>query len=54
MRSPTSPGHTPIPIICELLGTRREDWNLFSDWADDVFKVFDWNVVNDEADIVRA
>ncbi len=44
----------PIPIICELLGTRREDWNLFSDWADDVFKVCDWNVVNDDADIVRA
>jgi cytochrome P450 len=40
----------PIPIICELLGTRREDWNLFSDWEDDVFKVSDWNVVNDEAD----
>lgn len=44
----------PIPIICELLGTRREDWNLLSDWADDVFKVFAWNLVNDEADIVRA
>jgi cytochrome P450 len=44
----------PIPIICALLGTPREDWHLFSAWADDIFKVFDWNVVNDEADIMRA
>ncbi|NVN51810.1 cytochrome P450 [Mycolicibacterium hippocampi] len=44
----------PIPIICELLGTRREDWNLFSEWADDIFKVFDWNVAEDGPDIVRA
>ncbi len=44
----------PIPIICALLGTPREDWHLFSAWADDIFKVFDWNVVNDAPDIVRA
>ena len=44
----------PIPIICALLGTPREDWHLFSTWADDIFKVFDWNVVNDAPDIVRA
>jgi len=44
----------PIPIICALLGTPREDWHLFSAWADDIFKVFDWNVVNDEPDIMRA
>ncbi|MFI5511608.1 cytochrome P450 [Mycobacterium sp. NPDC051804] len=44
----------PIPIICAMLGTPSEDWHLFSDWADDVFKVFDWNVVNDEAVIVAA
>jgi cytochrome P450 len=44
----------PIPIICALLGTPREDWHLFSAWADDIFKVFDWNVVNDEPDILRA
>jgi cytochrome P450 len=44
----------PIPIICAMLGTPAADWHLFSDWADDVFKIFDWNVVNDEADIVRA
>jgi cytochrome P450 len=44
----------PIPIICALLGTGRQDWNLFSAWADDVFKVFEWNVVNDAPVIVRA
>ncbi len=44
----------PIPIICAMLGTPPEDWHLFSDWADDIFKIFDWNVVNDEPDILRA
>ena len=44
----------PVPVICELLGTPREDWNLLSTWADDVFKLFDWNLAEDEADIVRA
>ncbi|WP_460356790.1 cytochrome P450 [Mycobacterium sp. ZZG] len=46
--------HYPIPVICELLGTRRQDWNLLSAWADDIFKVFDWNVVEDGPVIVRA
>ncbi|MHA0287447.1 cytochrome P450 [Mycobacterium sp. C3-094] len=44
----------PVPIICALLGTPREDWHLFSRWADDVFKLFDWNVSTDAPDIVRA
>ncbi|MDT5016899.1 MAG: hypothetical protein QOD39_3059 [Mycobacterium sp.] len=44
----------PIPTICAMLGTPPEDWHLFSAWADDIFKVFDWNVVNDEPDILRA
>ena len=44
----------PIPIICAMLGTPSGDWHLFSDWADDVFKIFEWNIVNDEADILRA
>jgi cytochrome P450 len=44
----------PIPIICEMLGTPPSDWHLFSDWADDIFKIFDWNVVDDEPDILRA
>ncbi|MBX7431692.1 cytochrome P450 [Mycobacterium sp. Y57] len=44
----------PIPIICELLGTGRQDWHRFSAWSDDIFKIFDWNVVDDEATIVAA
>ncbi len=30
----------PIPIICELLGAPREDWKLFSRWAEDVLRIF--------------
>ena len=37
----------PIPIICGLLGAPRQDWQLFSAWADDIFKLFNWNVAND-------
>ncbi|MET0758554.1 MAG: cytochrome P450 [Mycobacterium sp.] len=44
----------PIPIICALLGVRRQHWQLLSDWADDIFKIFTWNVVNDAPDILRA
>ncbi len=44
----------PIPIICAMLGTPSEDWHLFSDWADDIFKIFDWNAAKDEPDILRA
>jgi len=44
----------PIPIICGLLGAPRQDWQLFSDWAEDIFKIFAWNVVNDEPVIMAA
>jgi cytochrome P450 len=44
----------PIPIICALLGAPRADWQLFSDWTDDIFKVFSWNLVNDAPAILRA
>lgn len=44
----------PIPIICALLGAPHEDWQLFSAWADDIFKIFSWNVANDAPDILRA
>ena len=44
----------PIPIICALLGMPRQDWQRLSAWADDIFKIFEWNVVNDEPVIVRA
>lgn len=44
----------PIPIICALLGAPREDWQLFSGWTDDIFKIFSWNLADDGPDILRA
>jgi cytochrome P450 len=44
----------PIPIICALLGAPSEDWELFSAWTDDIFKVFDWNVAEHERAILAA
>ncbi len=44
----------PIAVICELLGTPREDWVRFSDWTDEIFKIFQFNAVNDGPDILRA
>lgn len=42
----------PIPIICELLGAPREDWQLFSRWAQDVLRIFN-STANDEVDIIK-
>src|SRR4051794_21878874 len=44
----------PTPIICALLGAPREDWNLFSNWTDEIKKLFDWNLVNDGPAILAA
>jgi cytochrome P450 len=44
----------PTPIICALLGAPREDWQLFSDWTDDIKKLFDWNIANDTPAILAA
>jgi cytochrome P450 len=44
----------PIPIICALLGAPSEDWELFSNWTDDIFKAFDWNVAEHEQAILAA
>ena len=43
----------PIPIICELLGAPREDWQLFSRLAEDVLRIFNGNVL-EELDIIKA
>jgi cytochrome P450 len=44
----------PIPIICELLGAPRSDWELFSRWAGDILRVFDNNLKNDLPFIIAA
>jgi cytochrome P450 len=46
--------HYPIPVICALLGAPHHDWPLFSDWAEDFSKVFEWNVAQDTPDILAA
>jgi len=44
----------PIPIICELLGAPKEDWKLFSQWATDIFRIFNQDLAADLPAIERA
>lgn len=44
----------PIPIICELFGAPKEDWKLFSDWATDIFRIFNGNLAEDKELILTA
>ena len=44
----------PIPIICELFGAPKEDLQLFSDWATDIFRIFNGNLQEDMPTIIRA
>ncbi|OBI73349.1 cytochrome P450 [Mycobacterium sp. E740] len=44
----------PVPVIAELLGAPREDSKLFSEWADDFFKLFQWNAAEHEAVVLQA
>ena len=46
----------PIPIICALLGAPREDWQQFSLWAEDIFKIvsFDTNLAEEQDVVLRA
>ena len=44
----------PIPIICELFGAPKEDWKLFSDWATNIFRIFNGNLQNDMPLIIKA
>ena len=44
----------PIPVICEVLGAPATDWRRFSDWATDVFKIFNGNLDEDLPAIERA
>ena len=45
--------HYPIPIICELLGAPKSDWQFFSRVAEDVLRIFDANSAN-EIDLILA
>jgi len=44
----------PIPIICELFGAPKEDLQLFSDWATDIFRIFNGNLAEDKHLIIQA
>ncbi len=44
----------PIPVICALFGAPRTDWRMISDWTDDIFKMFWWDVAAHEAEILTA
>lgn len=44
----------PTAIICALLGVPDEDWRLFSDWADEIMKLFDFNAAADAPAILGA
>jgi cytochrome P450 len=44
----------PTQIICALLGAPAEDWQLFSDWTDDIKKFFEASVADDALLIEKA
>ena len=46
----------PTPIICALIGAPPEDWQLFSDWTEQIFKAFNFqpDADFDESEIMRA
>jgi cytochrome P450 len=44
----------PIPIICELFGAPKDDWKRFSNWATDIFRIFNGNLAEDKHLILRA
>ena len=46
----------PTPIICAVLGAPREDWQLFADWTEEIFKAFSFqpDAAFDEAAIMGA
>ena len=44
----------PIPVICALLGAPAEDWELFSNWTDDILEAFGWNAASATPAILSA
>jgi len=46
----------PTPIMCALLGAPAEDWQLFADWTEEIFKALNFqpDANFDEAAIMQA
>ncbi|OBA57578.1 cytochrome [Mycobacterium sp. 1100029.7] len=46
----------PTPIMCALLGAPREDWELFADWTEEIFKALNFqpDASFDESAVMRA
>jgi cytochrome P450 len=44
----------PIPVMCALLGAPPEDWELFSNWTDDILEAFGWNAASQTPTILAA
>nr|XP_061840627.1 nocardicin C N-oxygenase-like [Nerophis lumbriciformis] len=44
----------PIPIICEVLGAPREDWEQFSHWATMIFQIFNADMADHLDEIMDA
>lgn len=44
----------PIPVICALLGAPPQDWQLFSDWTDDILQAFNWKAADSQPQILAA
>ena len=44
----------PIPVICALIGAPPQDWELISDWTDDIMEAFGWNVAAQTSTILAA
>jgi cytochrome P450 len=46
----------PTPIMCALIGAPQQDWKLFAQWTDEIFKAFNFqpDATFDEAAIMRS
>lgn len=44
----------PIPVICQLLGAPRQDWQRIARWAPDILRLFNQNLAEDLPVIQQA